>query len=75
VTAALTHVTGRATVFLPPISFKATQSNQGGAIIERDVVELGRIVEERCPVAAMFVASGCEMDIEWKLGGIIGEDN
>ena len=28
--------------------------------------EIGRIVHERCPVANMVVASGCELDIEWR---------
>ena len=29
--------------------------------------ELGRLVEERCPVAAMMRASGCALRIEWTL--------
>ena len=32
-----------------------------------DVVALGEIVEQRCPVATMFSASGCKLDIEWRL--------
>ena len=39
-----------------------------GAIVSADDVrELGRIVEERCPVAAMLRASGCDLRIEWTL--------
>lgn len=32
-----------------------------------DVRKLGVIVHHRCPIASMLVASGCEMDVEWKL--------
>mmetsp|Transcript_17938 Transcript_17938/g.55179 ORF Transcript_17938/g.55179 Transcript_17938/m.55179 type:complete len:96 (+) Transcript_17938:67-354(+) len=28
---------------------------------------IGHIVHERCPVANMFEASGCALDIEWRL--------
>ena len=34
---------------------------------DEDVRLLGEQVERRCPVAAMFRASGCELDIEWVL--------
>ena len=30
------------------------------------IEKIGRIVHERCPVANMVVASGCELDIEWR---------
>ena len=30
------------------------------------IEKLGRIVHERCPVANMVVASGCDLDIEWR---------
>ena len=39
----------------------------GGPILDDDVRELGRLVEERCPVAAMMRASGCALRIEWTL--------
>jgi putative redox protein len=30
------------------------------------IERIGRIVHERCPVANMVVASGCQLDIEWR---------
>lgn len=30
-----------------------------------DVSELGRLVEERCPVAATLTAAGCQLHFEW----------
>ena len=43
----------------------------GVANVETDaddelIEKLGRIVHERCPVANMVVASGCQLDIEWR---------
>lgn len=38
-----------------------------GAISEMDVHRLGELVEERCPLAAMVLASGCELQIKWQL--------
>lgn len=32
-----------------------------------DVSRLGRIVHKRCPVAAMIVASGCDLRVVWHL--------
>ena len=39
----------------------------GASLRSDDVRELGRLVEERCPVAAMMRASGCALCIEWTL--------
>ena len=39
----------------------------GACLRDDDVRELGRLVEERCPVAAMMRASGCALRIEWTL--------
>ena len=39
----------------------------GASLQDDDVRELGRLVEERCPVAAMMRASGCALRIEWTL--------
>ena len=33
---------------------------------DESIEKIGRIVHERCPVANMVVASGCELDIEWR---------
>jgi uncharacterized OsmC-like protein len=53
----LTHVSGTAIVSL----------DAGSPVSNSDVHKLGELVEQRCPVAAMFVAAGCEMKIEWRL--------
>ena len=53
----LASVTGVALVRLPP----------GSPVSAADVAKLGELVEQRCPVAAMFVAAGCDMDMEWRL--------
>jgi len=53
----LTNVSGTARVFLAP----------GSPVTSSDVHRLGELVEQRCPIAAMFVAAGCEMEIQWKL--------
>ena len=39
----------------------------GANVRDEDVRLLGEQVERRCPVAAMFRAGGCELDIEWVL--------
>ena len=33
------------------------------------VARLGEIVHQRCPIASMVVASGCELDIRWRVAG------
>ena len=38
-----------------------------GAISEEDVLRLGELVEQRCPLAAMVLASGCGLQIKWQL--------
>ena len=45
------------------------RADSGPPIAAADVAQLGSIVEERCPVAAMFAASACELEIEWRLAG------
>ena len=57
VTAALVRVSG--TCLVVP--------STGANIHDEDVRLLGHEVERRCPVAAMFHASGCEMNIQWVL--------
>ena len=56
VTAALLRVRGVARV-LPTSS----------TISASEVAALGRLVEERCPVAATLVAAGCELNVAWEL--------
>ena len=58
ITAGLLRVTGKAVV--SPVSTSAISS--------ADVAELGALVEKRCPVAAMFHASGCSVDFTWVVG-------
>ena len=53
----ITHVSGTALVKVA----------KGSPVSEADVRKLGELVEQRCPVAAMFVAAGCEMKIDWRL--------
>ena len=38
-----------------------------GAIGMKDVVALGSLVEKRCPVAAMLVQAGVQLDFRWML--------
>ena len=38
-----------------------------GAESRARVEALGRRVEERCPVADMLRASGCELDVRWQM--------
>ena len=44
---------------------------KGSARTLADVQMLGRIVEARCPVAAMIRASGCTIDVAWTLHDIV----
>ena len=37
------------------------------AISAADVAALGRLVEQRCPVAATLAQGGCELDFDWRL--------
>ena len=76
VPAGLTRVRGVALVVPAAVAPRRGARGAGGdaaadqrpsPITEADVVALGEIVEERCPVAAMFAASGCELDFEWRL--------
>lgn len=55
----LTRVSGVARVHLPA----------GSPLTADDVAVLGRVVEQRCPIAAMLAAAGVEMDMEWVPGG------
>ena len=57
VTAAVTSIQGTARV--TPVA--------GARLSDADVQELGRLVEERCPVAAMLRASGCALHVDWVL--------
>ena len=59
----LASVTGVALVRLRP----------GSPVSAADVAQLGQLVEQRCPVAVMFVAAGCDMDMEWRLD--VGESD
>ena len=45
----------------------------GASLRSDDVRKLGRLVEERCPVAAMMRASGCALRIEWTLALGVGD--
>ena len=40
-----------------------------------DVRKLGEIVEERCPVAAVLSAAGCELEFEWRLAAPLAADS
>jgi len=53
----ITHVSGTAVVTLAADS----------PVSNSDVHKLGELVEQRCPIAAMFVAAGCNLKIEWRL--------
>jgi uncharacterized OsmC-like protein len=53
----ITHVSGTAIVTVAA----------GSRVLDSDVHKLGELVEQRCPIAAMFVAAGCEMNIKWRL--------
>ena len=57
VPAGLTYVAGTAVV-IP----RAT------GVQNADVQALGRLVEQRCPVAATLRAGGCQLDFVWTLG-------
>ena len=37
------------------------------AITNEDVINLGALVERRCPVAAMFHGAGCVLELDWRL--------
>ena len=37
------------------------------AITDEDIIKLGDIVEQRCPVAAMFHGAGCVLELDWRL--------
>lgn len=78
-TAGLTKIAGTAIVTpakprrLP--KKKAAVGAAGGRHIEAaDVVRLGKIVEQRCPVAAMCVAAGVTMEVEWRLVEAVAEE-
>lgn len=58
ITAGLLRVSGIVTV---------RPSRADHPITADDVVQLGELVEKRCPVAAMFHSSGCVLDFEWRL--------
>lgn len=64
VPAGLTRVSGVATVATTGRSAGGDTADQ---ITPAQVQELGRIVEERCPVAAMMQASGVALDFTWQL--------
>lgn len=57
VTAQLQRISGTATVHLKP----------GASETAERVEELRRHVEQRCPVATMVHASGCAVDVQWRL--------
>jgi len=61
VTPGLLRISGVASVTPSEDAIKA------GTISEEDVVRLGELVEQRCPLAAMVLASGCELQIKWQL--------
>jgi hypothetical protein len=44
---------------------RVVSSNLGVLITDEEVAELGRQVEQRCPIASMVVYSGCELDVKW----------
>jgi putative redox protein len=58
-TSALTMVRGVVTVV----------PSSCGTITSDDIRQLGELVEQRCPVAATLLRSGCALEFEWLLGG------
>jgi putative redox protein len=57
-TSALTRVRGVVTVV----------PSSCGTITSSDIRQLGELVEQRCPVAATLLRSGCALEFEWLLG-------
>ena len=59
--AGLTMVSGVATI---------TPMSMPGIVSADQVRELGKLVETRCPVAAMMTSAGCRLHFDWRLAPV-----